>query len=307
LSDAADAAKSKAALVETMRKIFTAAVRAYVAMDDFKRAADAGNVLIELGPDEREANDVLVDFVRRLDTELKGLRDTLDKMADASPTETEALRSRIASVKQMMSKMIDKLAERKEIGPKSMVFLGSLFTDVDDFDRAKLQFQKVLNSPGIDERLKLWVGAQLVDILGKEGQLDKATDEIAKLRKQRPNNLDFMKVEAQLWQDWGQKDPEHYDVAAQKWTEIRRRLQWQKVKEATVYYDSVYNASFCLFMEADKFALDPNKRTLAHRKAEDADKILNSELIPNPKLDGPTNVKRFDELQHDVKKLVQRL
>ncbi len=307
LIDAAYAAKSQTALDDTMLKIFSAAVRAYMALDDFKRAGQAGTVLIDLGPDKREVNGVLIDFVRRLDIELKGLRDQLDKLGDSDPTETQSLRGRIASVKQMMSTMVAKLADRKDLDPKSMVYLGILFTDIDDFESAKQQYQKVSGSPGIDERLKLWVGGQLVDILGKEGQLDKATAEIAKLRQQKPNNLDFMKVEAQLFQEWAQSDPSRYDTAAQKWTDIRLRLRYQKAKEASIYYDAVYNAAFCYFMEANDLALNPNKHADAIRKCQNAEQVLNSELIPNPKLDGPQSVNRFQDLLSDAQKLSKRL
>lgn len=306
LIDAAYAAK-KSTLDETMLKIFSSAVRAYMAMNDFKRAGAAGIVLIDLGPDKREVNGVLVDFVRRLDLELKDLRAQLKKLADAPPSETEGLRARVSSVKEMMSSMVSKLAQRKELDAKSMVYLGSLFTDVDDYDSAKDQYRKVSDSPEVDEKLRLWVGAQLVDLLGKEGKLDEATAQIAKLRQQRPNNLDFMKVEAQLWQEWGEKDATRYDTAAEKWTEIRRRLQRQKAKVGSIYYDAVYNASFCLFMEANKLALDPSRHADAVRKADDAEKILKSELIPNPNLNGPATVKQFKDLLSDVQKVIQRM
>jgi hypothetical protein len=301
-ANAATAAQQRP-LDKTMLQIFSSAVRAYMAMDDFKKAGAAGNVLIDLGPDKREVNVVLVDFVRRLDIELKGLRDKLDKLADASPAETESLRGRISSIKEMMNSMVTKLAGRRELDPKSMVYLGSLFTDIDDFKGATDQYTKVQKLPGVDEKLKLWVTAQLADILGKEGNLDGASKEIAKLRKDRPNNLDFMKVEAQLWQEWAQKDASRYDTAVQKWTEIRRRLQRQKNKEAATYYDAVYNAAFCLLMQAKKLTLDPSKKAQARQKAVDGEKVIESEMVPNPKLDGPQTVRRFKELLADLKKL----
>ena len=214
LVDAANAATGpKSQLNETMLKIFTAAVKAYMAMDDFKKAGAVGNTLIDLGSDKHSVNVVLVDFVRRLDIELKDLRDKLDKLADAAPAETEAIRARVSSIKDMMSTMVGKLAKRTELDANMMVYLGSLFTDIDDFEGAKSQYQKVQELPDASEKLKMWVGVQLVDILGKEGSLEKATDKIAKLREKKPNNLDFMIVEAKLWQEWGQKDVSKYDTA----------------------------------------------------------------------------------------------
>ena len=117
LINAANAANDgKTALDETMLKIFSAAVKAYMSMDDFKKAGAAGNVLIDLGPDDRKVNIVLVDFVRRLDIELKDLRDKLDKLADAAPAETEAIRARVSSIKDMMGTMVGKLVEAQGIG-----------------------------------------------------------------------------------------------------------------------------------------------------------------------------------------------
>jgi len=304
---AANAAAGKSPLNETMLKIFSAAVKAYMAMDDFKNAGEVGNKLIDLGPDIRSVNVVLVDFVRRLDIELKDLRDKLDKLADAAPAETESLRARVSSIKGMMSTMVGKLAKRTELDANMMVYLGSLFTDIDDFEGAKAQYQKVQELPEANEKLKMWVGAQLVDILGKEGSLEKATDEIAKLREKKPNNLDFMIVEAKLWQEWGQKDVSKYDTAIQKWTDIRKRLQRQKLSQGGVYYDAVYNAAFCCLMEANKFALNPGKKADAIHKAEDGEKVLKSELIPNPNLNGPPTVKRFKDLLSDLNKTLQKL
>ena len=310
LVDAANAAnaadKGNATLDETMLKIFSAAVKAYMAMDDFKKAGAVGNTLIDLGPDKRSVNVVLVDFVRRLDKELRELRDKLDKLADADPKETETIRNRVSSIKAMLGTMVTKLADRKELSANSIVFLGSMFTDIDDFAAAKIQYTKVQELPNVDPKLKWWAGAQLVDILGKEGQLEQATDQIAKLRKEKPNNLDFMKVEAQLWQEWGRKDPARYDTAVAKWTEMRLRLSRQKVK-APDYYDAIYNASFCLLMQANKLAMNPGKKADAITKAEDGEKVLKSELIPNPNLNGPATVKRFKDLLSDLTKFVNKL
>jgi hypothetical protein len=284
-----------------------------MAMDDFQKAGAAGNVLIDLGPDDRNVNVVLVDFVRRLDIELKELRDKLDKLADASPQETEALRSRVSSIKGMMGKMVNKLADRKQLSAKSMIYLGTLFGDIDDYDGAEKQYTALLARADSDEDFKkeaapsfLWVRGQVVDLMGKRGNLEGATAEIAKLRQEKPNNLDFMRVEAQLWQEWAQRDPSRYDTAIQKWTEIRRRLQRQKTKEAT-YYDAVYNASFCLLMQANKLALDPNKKAVAIQKAKDGEKVLKSELVPNPNLNGPQTVKRFKDLFADLEKFIKKV
>jgi hypothetical protein len=304
---AADAAKGKTQLDETMLQIFSAAVKAYMAKGDFQKAGAAGNTLIDLGPDKREVNVVLVDFVRRLDIELKELRDKIDKLADTAPKETEILDARKKSIMDMMKTMVVKLADRKELDANMMVFLGSLFTDIDDFDGAKDQYKKVQNLPGVSKKLQLWVGAQLVDILGKQGRLEEATDEVAKLRKDYPNNLDFMKVEAQLWQEWGRKDPSRYETAIQKWLTIRLRLQHQKKLAGTTYYDAIYNAAFCYYLQANKLALDPNKKAQARSKAENGEKTLKSEMILFPKLDGPQTVKRFNDLLTDLDKLLKKL
>jgi hypothetical protein len=194
-----------------------------------------------------------------------------------------------------------------------MIYLGTLFSDIDDFDDAEQQYTGLLARADSDADFKkeaapsfLWVRGQVVDLMGKRGNLEGATEQIAKLRQEKPNNLDFMRVEAQLWQEWAQKDPTRYDTAIGKWTEIRRRLQRQKAKEPT-YYDAVYNTAFCLLMQANKFALDPNKKAQAISSAENGQKVLKSELIPNPNLNGPQTVKRFKDLSADLDKLIKKL
>ena len=284
-------------------------------MDDYQRAGKAGNVLIDLGPDKREINVVLVDFVRRLDVELQAASRPARQNARC-----RASRNRSPARPRVVDQRHDgqhgrQIGESQGTGRKSMIYLGTLYGDVDDYDDAEKQYKALLDRADSDPDFKkeaapsfLWVRAQLVELLGKRGKLDEATAEIAKLRKEKPNNLDFMRVEAQLWQDWGQKDPNRYDTAMQKWTEIRRRLQHQRGKAmAGIYYDATYNASFCLYMEASKLALSPGKKEEALHKAEEAQKIIKSELIPNPKLDGPDNVKRFNDMLSDADKLKKKL
>ena len=83
-------------------------------------------------------------------------------------------------------------------------------------------------------------------------------------------------------------------------------MRSQKAKEPT-YYDAIYNTAFCLLMQANKFALDPNKKAQAISSAEDGVKVLNSELVLFPNLNGPQNVKRFKDLLADLNKLIKKL
>ena len=105
----------------------------------------------------------------------------------------------------------------------------------------------------------------------------------------------------------GQKDPTKYDTAIRKWTDIRRRLQYQKIAQGGVYYDAVYNAAFCCLLESNKLALNPGKKADAIRKAEDGVKVLNSELVLFPNLNGPQTVKRFKDLMGDLNKALVKL
>jgi hypothetical protein len=285
-------------LDDVMLQIFGATVKAYLGLDDFQKAGAAGVVLIDLGPDELRVNGTLIDFVRHLDVERKHIQDTLNTLPDdAPPKKAEALRSRLASTKGMMAKMLAKLADRTQLSAKSMIYIGSLFSAVDDFDSAEKQYKALQAKAASDEEFKkeagkslTFVRTQLIDLLRKKDKYAEAAEQVHELSREFPTNLDAMVEEAQILQAWAEKDPSKYDAAIAKWTDIRRRLQHGKKKESE-YYDAIYNTAACLMAEARKKM--PTDKPGAMNKAKEGEKVLNSEMYVNKTLNGPATVQRF--------------
>jgi hypothetical protein len=307
LVDAINAAHPKQ-LDDVMLQIFGATVKAYLGLDDFQKAGAAGGVLIDLGPDELRINGTLIEFVRRLDIERKQIQDKLNTLPDdAPPKQAEALRSRLASIKDMMAKMLAKLADRTQLSARSMIYIGSLFSAVDDFDSAEKQFKALQAKAAADAEFKkeagkslTWVRTQLIDLLRKKDKYAEAADQVHQLSQEFPTNLDAMIEEAQILQAWAEKDPTKYDAAIAKWTDIRRRLQRGKKKDPA-YYDAIYNTAACLLAEARKKM--PTDKTVAMNKAKEGEKVLNSEMYLNKTLNGPATVQRFKLLMGQLQAL----
>ncbi len=294
-----------AELDDTMLKVFGTIVRAYLGMNDFQKAGDAGLVLINLGPDKRDVNAVLVLFVQRLDIERKKLDIDFRALPNNAPQkQIDELRKRLLSINDLLSKMVSKLSERQELNSKSMYFVGKEFFDVEDFDNAERQFKafqaKVAGDPDFAKEagpLSNLVLTRLIDISQKKGNYEQAAEQAKKLREQAPKNLDVMITEAQIFQDWGEKkDPTKFDIAAAKWATIRNLLirQKQNPKFADAYYDAVYNSAFCCLAQADKLQAKDHERAV--EKAKEGEKILNSEMFLNKNLNGPLTVKRYKAL-----------
>ncbi len=299
--------KNPPELDQTMLQVFQLAMRGYMGQNDYKKAGEAGDVLIAIGPDNAQINSTLVGFVVGLDKERKRIQDELNGLPDsAPPSQTEPLRATLGSIKDMMSKMLTALSQREKLPPQSTVFIGQLFSDMDETEKAKDQFKMFLDRVKDDEAyrkaaatLVTKVRAKQIDLLRKSGNLVEAAQQAEDQCKENPRALDFLMLRAQIYQTWGAKDPTKYDKAVSQWTEIRVGLQKTKPPQ---YYDAIYNAAVCLRDQGKK--LITGNKTEARKKLDTAGKVLNSEFQLSPKLNNDAdNIKRFTDLKKDLDKL----
>ena len=303
-------------LDKTMLDIFSAAVRADVGMNDFKKAGEHGAILLEIGPDDPQINAVLVNFVRRLDIERDEIQKTLNSLPDSTPpAEAEKIRNHLASVKTMLGEMLTKLSSREKMTLPTLVYIANLFDAIDMANEAEQQYHSVLqrakNDPEFTkdkENVKLInaVRAKQIGILRKRGNYQEAVDEAKNLIAQFPDALEPLVERAKIYQDWAAKDPAKYDDAIGSWTEIRRRLdrtvsmpepKSSREKERyrglqASYYDAIYNTAACLLAQAKR--LQTTDKAAAVQKAKTGEQVLTAVLQSHPKLDGTDGtIKRF--------------
>ncbi|HEV3417084.1 MAG TPA: hypothetical protein VG056_09735 [Pirellulales bacterium] len=307
-------------LDKTMLDIFSVALRADLGLNDFKKAGQAGAVLIDIGPDKTDINAALVSFVQRLDGERRQIQDTLNNLPDSTPpAEAEKIRGNFISVKSMLGDLLTKLAGRRELTPQTMVYLGNLFGDIDMSTEAEQQYRTVLEKANADPvfmkdkqnaSLLNAVRAKQIGMLRKREKYQEAKEVADKLVAEIPDALEPLVERAKIYQDWAAKDPAKFDDAIGSWTEIRRRLE-RYVPAAEPkggalndrqrslqqnYYDAVYNTVVCLLSQAKR--LQATDKVAAIIKAQTGEKVLNSVLQFHPKLDGAeATIKRFGAMQ----------
>ncbi|HEV2972146.1 MAG TPA: hypothetical protein VGY55_19390 [Pirellulales bacterium] len=303
-------------LDKTMLEMFSVALRADLGLNDFKKAGQAGAVLIDIGPDKTDINAALVSFVQRLDGERRTIQDTLNNLPDSTPpAEAEKIRAKFSSVKNMLGDLLTKLAGRQQLTPQTMVYIGNLFGDIEMTNEAEQQYRNVLEKANADPDfmkdkqnalLLNAVRAKEIGLLRKREKYQEAKEVADKLVAEFPDALEPLVERAKIYQDWAAKDPSKFDDAIGSWTEIRRRLERyvppadpsgrtlsdrQRSLQQS-YYDAVYNTVFCLLSQAKR--LQAADRAAAIAKAQTGEKVLNSVLQFHPKLDGgEATPKRF--------------
>jgi hypothetical protein len=298
LVDAIRAEKPKTFDTGTIR-VFLGAVRAYCTLNEIDKAGAVSGVLVELGPDTQQVNEVLVGFARLLDNERKKadakvteLKDSIDANAVA------AAQARQASVAALLGKTLTKLSERKELTLAHMVFLGQTLNTIGMTDAASEVFQKILKRTETDpefakraEKAMSLIRTELLKALRKQEKYDEALKQVNQLIADNRNALEPLLEKGYILEAMAEKDPAKFKEAVDHWSALRNRLQGMRPKPKE-YYDVMYNVANCLVREAEKSKTKAKKA----ESAKTAEKVLKSALILNPKLNGPDAEAKYKAL-----------
>jgi hypothetical protein len=298
LVDLTKAEKPKTFDINTVR-IFLGAVRAYSTLNELDKAGAVSEVLIELGPDTLQVNDVLVEFAKLLNLERK--------KADAQVTELEgsvvidkldSAKKRLATVQGLLGKTLLKLAERKELGLGHMMFIGETLNSIGMTDQATEQFQKVLRRTETDaefaklaQKAMSRIRSDLLMTLRKQEKFEDAMKQVDQLIKDNPRALALLMEKGRILEGWAEKDPAKFDAAVAHWAKVRNMLQTMR-RKPDEYYEVMYNVAHCLVREAER----SNDKAMAADRAKKAEQVLKSPMILNPKLNGPDTVAKYKVL-----------
>jgi tetratricopeptide (TPR) repeat protein len=135
--------------------------------------------------------------------------------------------------------------------------------------------------------------AQLVGLLRKEGKFDEAYAEVTQLIQDNPNALEPQLEKGRILQTWAEKDPRHYDEAVSQWIRVRNWLYAMR-KKPPEYFEVIYNAAFCLYMQGAQSGAKAREKLLEARK------LLNYEIVVNPKLNGPDMAAKYKALLEKI-------
>jgi tetratricopeptide (TPR) repeat protein len=265
-------------------RTFAVAMKVYIANHQLAKAHEAAALLLDAGPDQRQVNSALVDYVRLVKT----LPD------DKRPAATGATGTQTTASLQLAG-LLDKLAGRKEFSLSDRVYLGTVCRDLSRraqavafLQGALRQAEQELHNP-TPQMLRVLTQVRLlvVDLLRAERRYAEASSEADQLIRDNPRVLEPMIHQAQVLQDWSSLKPDKFPDAVAAWMRVRNALQGMQPKPAE-YYDAVYNMADCLFRQARESHDD--------KKLLQAEQALKATLALYPKLHGPESVGKFQEL-----------
>ncbi|MBU4271301.1 MAG: hypothetical protein KKA28_05505 [Planctomycetes bacterium] len=283
----------------TTVRVFLGAVRAYTALGQFDKAGKAADVLIELGPDSPQVNDVLIRFAGLLDLERKKASAAVTELETTTKdAETKAAKQQLAKVQNLLGDILGKLAGRKELSLWAVVFIADGLNSLGMTAEASRKYQEIIRHAETDpefaksaKKAMTRVRAQLIGLLRKEGKFAEALEQVDQLIEDNPRALEPLMEKGRILEGWAEKEPAKFGHAVAHWVMLRNRLQPMRKKPAE-YYDVMYNVAACLVREAEH---GKDKATVMDR-AKKAEQVLKAALILSPKLNGPDTVARYKVL-----------
>lgn len=299
LVDAIKAEKPQSFDANTIRT-FLGAVRAYCDLNDLEKAGAVSEVLITLGPDTPQVNDVLMKFVKLLNEERKKADARVTELeSGTNAAEIDAAKKRLSSVQTLLGKSLAKVSPRKELGIANKIFIGETLATVGMTDEATALFQDLIKRTETDEEFAKTaekamnrIRSDLIMTLRKQEKYGDALEQVDALIEKYPNALPLLMERGRILEAWADKDTTKFKDAVEHWSNLRNRLQKMSKKPKEIY-EVMFNVANCLVREAEK-ATD---KAQAAESANKAEKVLNSALILSPKLDGPDRVAKYKALK----------
>ncbi len=301
---AANKQVSTAGLDRTKLRMFLAGVRAFVAQQEFDKAAAVAAILIESGEDSNVVNQVLVDFARMLGAELK--RNQAQAITTASGTDPqtkERAKTAAQNIQALFVKVIDQLASRQRHTVPNLIYLAETSAEIGSTAKAREQFQIILKK-ATDEKgtvssdAETRIRAKLIGLLRDEKKFSEALPEVDKLISATGGRaLEPLVEKGNLLQAQAESSPydaKLYDAAISYWTTLRLRMQKMTPKPPE-YYQLIYNTALCVMVQAE------------HKKdksqAVQVVQLLNSVLQLNRNQLQPDAAAKYDALVARAKKL----
>lgn len=287
----------------TTLKIFINAVKAYVAVDAFDKAAAIGEILADSGQDIEPVNNVLIQFANQTTSELQKA-DAAQTKASADGDEPAAQRAQVKlkGLKEMFGGLLKKLSQRKQHSLAGMVFIGESCANLGMDGEAKEQFQRILDRVKEDPQFAAQaakavprVRAQLAGLLRKEGNLAEALTQVEEVIKERPRSLEPRMEKCRILQGMAEQDPALWPKAVEHWAQLRNLLLPMK-NQPPEFFEVTYWTAVCLAKQGAAM-----NDAAGAEKIKDAQKVLKSTIILKPTLgDQPDLVAKYEALLKEL-------
>ena len=284
--------KSLTTLDRSSLRILVSSLRTYATLNQTPQAIEVGQILMTAGDDVPVVNGVLIEFGKIVRA---GWKKTSIELiaAEESKEEGRINNAKLAetAARDSVTKVLEQLGARKQIDLGGLVFLAESSQDLGLNDKAREQFQAILDRAAADPafakvaaKAMNRIRSQLIGLLRTEGKFEDALAQVDALLKDQPNALEPLLEKGNILQTLAEKNPQRYDEAVQWWTRIRLKLASERGKKPAEYYEVIYNCAVCL---------------AAQKKPEtslQATQLLGSTLALSPDLDNPDRVEQYKAL-----------
>ena len=290
--------KQLTSLDRTSLRILVSALRTYAAENQSQQAVEVGQLLLTVGDDLPVVNGVLIEFAKIVRADWKKTANEL-LAAEESKEEGRINNAKLAETasRESVTKVLAQLGTRKQIDLGGIVFLAESSQDLGQNDKAREQFQAILDRAASDpafakvaSKATTRIRSQLIGLLRSDGKFEEALAQVEALLKEQPNALEPLMEKGHILQTLAEKDPKRYDEAVQWWTRLRLKLASAPGKKPGEYYEVIYNCAVCLAAQ---------KKSEANLQAT---QLLNSTLALSPDLDGPDRVELYKALLKQLPK-----
>ena len=284
--------KQLTALDRASLRILVSALRAYAAQKQTAQAVEIGQLLLGAGDDLPVVNGVLIEFAKIVHADWKKAANEL-QAAELSKEEGRISNAKLAETagRESLTKVLTQLATRKQFDLGGLVFLAETNRELGVNDKAREQFQAILDRAKSDPAFAkvaatamTRIRSQQISLLRSDGKFEEALTQVEALLVEQKNALEPLMEKGHILQTLAEKDPKRYVEAVNWWTSIRLKLASAKGKKPKEFYEVVYNCAICL---------------AAQKKPEtnlQATQLLNSTLALFPDLDGPDRVAMYKTL-----------
>lgn len=283
----------------TAVNIAVATMRVYLDSGNLPAATELGLLLADSGVDTPGVNAVLLRLVQ-----------ALRKAPDAPAAATgDAAKVPLAEADRLaLQKLLPKLATHERLSPVAMAYVADSLTAVEMASEAQALLRHLIEAAERDPEMAKAIGAtlarartQFVDELLQQGKYEEAARQMAEVVAAHPRVLPLLIEQGQILQAWAEHDAAHYPEAVQHWSRVRTMLLGVRPKPPE-YYEVTYRLASCLYQEAARpTASEPAT------KVRQAEQLLKSDLVLNPKLSSPEMVAKYQALLPQIAKLRERL
>lgn len=290
-----------AAVDKPTLRTFVGALRAALAQRDLASANKTVEVIAATCNDSLEQNAVLIDLTKLVGSDYRKTESAMSLAQTAGDRTAQALAKKwLGDLQKLQGAMVAVLAGRQHLDMPQTIYLGDAASAVNDNQAAGDLYKRALAMVDKDPKAQkesaatvTRVRSKVLGLLRNEGKLEEARKQVDKLIEAHPNALEPLMEKGRILEQLAAKDAKLYEDCVAHWTSMRIRLAATKPSPPE-YYEALANAAQCLIKQS--------VATKDTEKALQAERMLKSTMVLQPKLNGADTVAKFNAIVAEAAK-----